>query len=447
MDTQNRLTEGRIGTKILRFAGPVFIGNLFQQLYNIADTLIVGNVLDNSALAAVSSVGSLVFLLISLFSGISIGAAVVVSRYFGARDVKNMRVAIHTNLTFGMLAGGLLTIFGVLFTPVFLRWMDTPAEVFSQSAAYLRVYFAGAFGLVMYNTCTGIMQAVGDSRHPLKYLVISSCLNVVLDFVMLSGFGMDVSGAALATIIAQFISMLLCLNRLFRIRDDTRISLKELNLDRGMLKEILKQGLPSGLQNSIIGFANVVVQSNINAFGEMAMAGSGAYTKIEGFGFLPINSFAMALTTFVGQNLGAKEYKRAKDGARFGLISCIAAAQFIGVLLYALAPFFMRAFTSETEAIAIGVQRTHICSLFFCVLACSHALAAILRGAGKAVVPMLTMMVCWCIIRVSFLEIVIPLVNDIAVVGWAYPFTWCLSTAVLLVYYIKADWVHGFERV
>ena len=446
IESADRMTEGSIAGKILRFAWPLFLGNLFQQLYNIADTLIVGNLLGNTSLAAVSSTGSLIFLLVSLFSGIAIGAGVVIARYFGAKDTANMRIAVHTNLLFGFIAGSIVTAIGVILSPQILKWMDTPADVLVQSTTYLRVYFSGAVGLVMYNTCTGIMQAVGDSRHPLQFLIISSCLNVVLDITMISVFHMGVGGAALATILAQFISMILCLIRLFRVKEDYRISLKELRVDFSMLKQMLRYGLPSGLQNSIIAIANVVVQSNINYFGEMAMAGCGAYSKVEGFGFLPINSFTMALTTFVGQNLGAKEYDRAKKGARFGITCCIASAEIIGVIVVLLAPLLMKAFTNEPDAIAIGVQRAYICSFFFCFLACSHAVSAVLRGAGRALIPMLTMLAFWCIIRVAFLTVMVPIVDDIAIVGWVYPLTWFLSTVTLLIYYFKADWVHGFDH-
>lgn len=446
MKSENRLTEGSIVRKIMLFAAPVFLGNLFQQLYNIADTLIVGRLLGNTALAAVSSTGSLVFLLISLFSGISMGAGVVISRYFGAKDTVNMRLAIHTNLAFGLTAGVLLSVVGALLSPQFLVWMKTPPEVLVQSTQYLRTFFLGSLGLVMYNTCTGIMQAVGDSRHPLQYLIVSSCLNVILDIVMIKVFKMGVSGAALATIISQFISMLLCLTKLLRTKETYHISIKEIGFHGKMLLMIIRNGLPSGVQNSIIALANVVVQSNINAFGEMAMAGCGAYSKVEGFGFMPINSFAMALTTFVGQNLGAKEYERAQKGAKFGLISCTVSAELIGVIVALLAPYFMMAFTKEPEAIAIGVERARICSLFFCLLACTHAIAAILRGSGRAVIPMVTMMGFWCILRVTFLRIMIPHFQSILVVDWVYPLTWALSTLTLMIYYLKADWVHGFDK-
>lgn len=446
MESANRMTEGPIAEKMLRFAWPLFLGNLFQQLYNLADALIVGNFLDEAALAAVTSTGSLVFLLISLFSGIAIGAGVVIAHYFGANDTERMRAAVHTDLLFGLIAGVIVTVIGVILSPRILIWMDTPKELLALSTAYLRTYFAGAVGLVLYNTCTGIMQAVGDSRHPLQFLIISSCLNVVLDLFMITVLHMGVEGAALATILAQFTSMVLCLIRLFRIRDSYRVSFRELKIDLPMLGQMLRYGLPSGIQNSIIAIANTVVQSNINYFGKMAMAGCGAYSKIEGFGFLPINSFTMAITTFVSQNLGAREFERARKGARFGILCCVVLAEAIGIIVLLAAPLLMKLFTDAPEAVAIGVERARICSLFFCFLSCSHALSAVLRGAGKAAVPMFTMLAFWCVVRVAFLTVTVPIVQDVAIVGWVYPLTWFLSTVALLIYYFKADWIHNFER-
>ena len=328
------MTEGSISGKMIRFAVPVFIGNLFQQLYNTADALIVGNFVGNDALAAVSATGNLVFLLISFFGGVSMGAGVVTSRYFGARDEKKMRLSIHTTVAFNLVVGLVLTAAGTTLTPWLLRLMGTPGDVMDLSVTYIRVFFAGSMGLVMYNSLCGIMRAVGDSRSPLVYLIISSALNVVLDLLFVAVFSLGVTGAALATILAQFISAILCAVKLLRTHDSHRIVIREIGFDREMTVLIVRYGLPTGLQNSVIAIANVVVQSNINAFGTMAVSGCGAYSKIEGFAFLPITSFQMALTTFVGQNLGASEYDRAKKGARFGILCSIAAAELIGVAIY-----------------------------------------------------------------------------------------------------------------
>ena len=440
------MTEGSISGKMLRFAAPVFVGNLFQQLYNVADALIVGNFVGNDALAAVSATGNLVFLFISFFVGVSMGAGVVISRYFGARDEEKMRLAIHTSLAFNLVTAAALTLAGTTLTPWMLRLMGTPEDVMELSVTYIRIFFCGSVGMVMYNSFSGIMRSVGDSRTPLYYLVISSLLNVVLDLALVALLSMGVRGAALATIISQLVSALLCARRLMRSHESHRVVLREIGFDREMLGLIVRYGLPTGMQNSVIAIANVVVQSYVNSFGTMAVAGCGAYSKIEGFAFLPITSFQMALTTFVGQNLGAREFGRAKKGARFGILCSLAAAELIGMAIYLSAPLLIGAFTSEPEAIAFGVSRARICSVFFFLLAASHCLSAVLRGAGKASVPMLAMLLFWCVVRVSFLTLAVPRWNTIDTVNWVYPLTWLLSTIFLIVYYIRADWLHSFEK-
>lgn len=435
------MTEGSIARRMVSFALPIFLGNLFQQLYNTADSLIVGNFLGSNALAAVSSSGSLIFMLIGFLNGISMGAGVVIARYFGAQDYKNMRVAIHTTAAFGVAASVLMTAAGVLMTPVLLRWMGTPGVVMAGSVTYLQLYFAGSFGFVMYNIFVGILQAVGDSRHPLYYLIISSVVNVVLDILLIGGIGMGVEGAAIATVISQLISAVLCLIQLLRTEDAYRLYIREIRFDREMIIRIIRFGLPSGMQNSIIAFANVVVQANINAFGEMAMAGVGAYSKIEGFGFLPITSFTMALTTFVGQNIGAEQYERTKKGARFGILMTLGIAELIGVAVFVFAPQLIAAFDSNPEVIRIGIEKARTSALFYFVLAYSHSVAAVMRGAGKAVVPMVVMLIFWCIIRVAFLTVAVPITQSILTVYWVYPMTWIMSSIAFFIYYKKADWL------
>ena len=422
--TQLLMTEGSISGKMLRFAAPVFIGNLFQQLYNVADALIVGNFVGNDALAAVSATGNLSFLLISFFVGVSIGAGVVISRYFGARDVERMRLAIHTAVAFNLVTSAMLTLAGTTLTPWLLRLMGTPEDVMELSVNYIRIIFAGSIGMVMYNSLCGIMRAVGDSRTPLYFLIVSSLLNVVLDLLLVAAFSMGVIGAALATIVSQIISALLCAIRLMRSRESHRLVLRELGFDREMLRLIVRYGLPTGMQNSVIAIANVVVQSYVNSFGTMAVAGCGAYSKVEGFAFLPI----------------------ARRGARFGILCSLIAAELIGVTIYLIAPHLLGAFTSEPEAIAFGVSRAKVCSVFFFLLAASHCLSAVLRGAGKANIPMLAMLIFWCVVRVSFLSVVMPYRHTIEVVNWVYPLTWFLSTVFLIVYYLRADWLHSFDK-
>ena len=440
-ESKNLMTEGTIWKKIIFFVLPLFVGNLFQQLYNTADSLIVGNFLGSNALAAVSSSGNLIFLMVGFFNGIAIGAGVVIARYFGARDIENMQRAIHTTVAFGLVSSVILTVVGVALAPQILIWMDTPANVLPESVTYFRIYFMGSLGLVMYNIFVGILQAVGDSKHPLYYLIVSSIINVVMDLVLIVVFDMGVGSAAFATILSQFISAALCMRKLMKTQDSYRLVIKDIRFHKDMLIKIIRYGLPSGLQNSIIAIANVVVQSNINAFGEMAMAGCGAYSKIEGFAFLPITSFTMALTTFVGQNLGAKDFERTKKGAKFGMLCSMTLAEVIGILMFIAAPILIAAFNNQPEVVQFGTDRARTSALFFFLLAYSHCISAILRGAGKSLVPMIVMLVFWCVVRVSFLTIMSWFINDIAIVYWVYPLTWSLSSITFLIYYKKADWM------
>ena len=434
------MTTGPIWKRIVFFAIPLFFGNLFQQLYNTADSLIVGRFLGSTALAAVSSSGNLIFLMVGFFNGLAIGAGVVVAKYYGAKKFHIVQRAIHTIMALGLISGILLTVVGVLAAPQILVLMGTPSEVLPNSITYFRIYFSGSLAFVMYNFMVGILQSVGDSRHPLIYLVISSIVNIVLDLLFVGVFHLGVGSAALATIICAF----LCLWQLMRSPEEYRVRLSKIRLDFLVLRQIIANGLPAGLQNSIISLANVVVQSNINKFGEMAVAGCGSYSKVEGFGFLPITCFALALTTFISQNLGAKEYQRAKKGAVFGVVCSITLAELIGLVIYGLAPVLISAFSSTPEVISYGTAQARVVTLFYFLLAFSHCMAGILRGAGKSTVPMLVMLACWCIIRVTYITITVKLIPDIRVIFWAYPLTWTLSSIVFLIYFLKSDWIHAF---
>lgn len=440
------MTKGSIWKKIIAFAIPLFLGNLFQQFYNTADSLIVGNFLGSSALAAVSSSGNLIFLMVGFFNGLAVGAGVVVARYFGAKKFDLVQRAIHTIITLGFFCGIALTFVGVIAAPQILVLMGTPPEVLPNSVTYFRIYFCGSLAFVMYNFLVGILQAVGDSRHPLMYLIISSVTNIILDLILVAGFHFGVGAAALATVISQCLSALLCFLHLLRGPKEYRIYLSKLRLDSLLLKQIISNGLPAGLQNSIISLANVVVQSNINKFGQMAVAGCGSYSKIEGFAFLPITCFALALTTFISQNLGAKEYDRAKKGAVFGVICSVVTAELVGVVIYTFAPYLISAFNNTPDVLSYGVAQAHTASLFYFLLAFSHCMAGILRGAGKSTVPMFVMLICWCIIRVTYITVTVHFIPDIRVIFWAYPITWTLSSIVFLLYFLKSDWMHGLEK-
>lgn len=430
------LTEGRVAKGMLLFALPIFISNLFQQLYNAADSLIVGNFLGGEALAAVGSSGSLIFLLTGFVNGVSLGAGVVVARYFGAKDWQRMRRTIHTTVALGLAAGAVLTVVGVLLTPQILRWMGTPDNVLVNSIAYFRMYFMGSIAVVMYNVGASILQSVGDSRSPMRYLIAASIINIVLDLVLIGGFRMGVGAAAFATIASQTVSAVLAFSKLIRSKEEWAVRPREVRFDGPSLKAVIVQGLPSGIQNSVISLANVIVQSNINSFGANAMAGCGAYSKVEGFAFLPVTCFAMALATFVSQNVGAGQPDRVRKGMKFGILCSIAMAEVVGVCIYLASPWLIGAFSSEPDVIAFGVQQAHTAALFYCLLAFSHCCAGILRGLGRPVVPMMVMLAVWCVLRITYITITLHFIHAIGVVFWAYPITWSISS-LLFAWYIR----------
>ena len=440
------MTKGKEWKLIVTFAIPIFFSNLFQSLYNIVDSIIVGNLVGKEALAAVSSSGNLIYLFNSFFIGLSSGAGVVIARYFGQKDHLNMRKAIHNDVLVGLIASVILTFAGVMLSPLMLQAMDTPSDVIDKSIAYFRIYFFGVAGVILYNVFAGILQALGDSKRPLIFLIISSILNVGLDIFFIEAFSLGVEGASYATIISQFVSMLLAFFSLLNKKTIYHLSIKELKFDLPILKEILYNGIPSGIQNSVIGLANVFIQKNINSFSSAATAGCGAYSKIEGFAFLPITCFQLALATFVSQNLGAGELERAKRGSHFAIITSCVIAECIGVINYFLAPYFIQMFVSGdsediAEVISNGVTALRTVCFFYPLLAYAHCTASTLRGARHALVPMCVMLGIWCVFRVAYVTFMMNVVaHELWLLYTAYPVTWGISSIIYFIFYHFSHW-------
>ena len=441
------LTEGVVWKKLIRFAIPIFLGNLFQQMYNAVDSLVVGNFCGNEALAAVSSSMSLQQLFIGFFQGAFIGASVLISRSFGAKDREGMDKAIHTTVVFALVMGVILTILGVSFTPTILRWMGTPENVMPNSVTYFRIYCMGLLGMVLYNTTNGIFNALGDSKHPLYYLIISSVTNAVLDVIFVGGLDMGVAGAALATTIGQFLSAMLGLVHLMSGRFVVQIKLSKLRVYPEVLKQIITLGLPSGVQNSVNSMANLVVQANINAFGDLAMGGCGSYSKLQGFVFVPVLSMALALTTYVGQNMGANKPERVKEGIRQGMMISVTMAEVLGVILFVFAPQLVGLFSRDPAVVAYGIQQARLETLFYFLLAITHACAGALRGAGKTLIPMSVILSVWCAFRVIYIEGMVRMIHDIRVVFSAYPVTWAISSVILLWIIKRQNWEQMCQKM
>ena len=441
------MTEGSIFRQLLYFSIPLIIGNLFQQLYNTVDSIVVGNFIGDNALAAVNSSGAIVQLLISFFMGLSMGGGVTISNYFGAKNREGVHKAVHTTFALSVFSGVLATIIGVVFTPTILKLVNVDPDVMADSILYLRIYFMGILGLIVYNMCCGMLRAVGDSRHPLYFLIVSSVINVVLDIVFVAVFNLGIAGVAYATLIAQFVSAILSVRQLMCTNEIYKLELKKVRFHIDTLKRIIKIGLPSALQNAIVSFSNVVVQANINSFGKEAMAGAGSYMKVDGFALMPVMSFSMALTTFVGQNIGAKEYERVRKGTKIGVLMSCSTILVISMILLVFAPQVMSIFSSNPNVIAVGKTMMYSVVPGYLFVAISHALAGVLRGAGLTKIPMYVMVMCWCVCRVIWITVTVKLFNDIRFVFLGWPVTWVLSATVLIIYYKRSNWLEKVAQI
>ena len=440
--SQNGLmTDGNILKKIIFFSVPLILGNLLQQLYNTADSIIVGNFVGSNALAAVGSSTSLINLLIAFSQGAAVGAGVVVSQYLGANDRKGIRDAVHTSMAIALILGIALTIGGVFLSRPLLLWMHTPQDVLADSVAYLQIYFGGVVFNVLYNMASGILNAVGNSKRSLLYLGSASLTNIILDLLLVRGFHMGVAGAAIATDISQLVSSVLAIGFLVRVPSSYQISFRHIRIQKKMASRIIRIGLPTGIQNMVISFSNVLVQSSVNRFGADAMAGFGAYMKIDGFNILPVTSFSMAVTTFTGQNYGAGKIDRVKKGMwatlAMGFIYTIAT----GALLLLFSDPLMRMFTDNTAAIAYGELTMHYFCPFYFLLSILHGLAGTVRGTGKSVPPMVVLLVSLCLFRIVWIQWILPFFPTIDGVFILYPVSWLLGMLLMVLYAWKGRWL------
>lgn len=442
MEKNNGLMiKGNIWKQLVIFAIPLLIGNLFQQLYNTVDSVVVGNFIGDQALAAVNSSGPIIDMLVSFFTGLSLGSGVLISNYYGGQDRQGVFCSVHTAMALGIVFSLFATIVGIIFTPSILTLVKVDPSVINQSIVYLRIYFLGVSGLIIYNMVSGILRAVGDSRHPLYFLIVSSFINVVLDLLFVIVFKMGIAGVAIATSIAQVASAILSIYILITTVEIYRLQPRKIRFYWNFLKRTIEIGLPSALQNAVVSFSNIIMQTNINVFGAYAMAGSGSYTKIDGFVILPVISMSMALTTFVGQNKGANNYQRIKKGARTGiLISCgIIVVLSVGIIF--TTPYLLHFFSSNTEVINYGLIMMKCLVPGYIFLTLSQAICGILRGVGKTKIPMIVLIGCWCLFRVLWVMITVRLFHNIVYVNLGWPVSWVLSTIILLVYYYKVDWI------
>ncbi len=437
----NLMTEGNIAKQLFFFSIPLILGNLLQQLYNTADSIVVGNFVGSNALAAVGSGTVLINLIIAFSQGTAVGAGVVIAQYIGAKHKEKLSEAVHTSVAIALIIGAALSLFGVLFSKTLLIWMKTPKEVLSESVVYLRIYFAGLIFNVIYNMAAGIMNAAGNSKRSLRYLAYASVTNIILDLLFVGLLKMGIMGAALATDISQLLSGVLSMLFLMRVNEGYKVTLKKIKLHKESAKKIIRVGLPTGLQNTVISISNVLVQSGINGFGATAMAGFGAYLKVDGFNILPVLSFSMAATTFVGQNYGAGKIDRVKKGMWITLGMVTLYTIVTGALLLTFSHQIIRLFSADTAVIAYGADAMKYFCPFYFVLGILNCLAGTVRGTGKTMPPMIIMLISMCIFRIFWIQLALPRIGTIEGIYMLYPISWAIGAAMMVLYTIFGKWI------
>ena len=433
------MTEGNIIRHIILFALPLLVGNIFQQLYNTVDTWVVGKFVSNEAYAAVGTVGPIINMLIGFFMGLSSGAGVVISQYYGAKRYDQVEKTVHTAITMTLILGVIFTGVGLGMTPFMLRLMKTPENVLPESTAYLTIYFSGILGLMLYNIGAGILRAVGDSQRPFYFLVVCAIMNTVLDLVFVLAFDMGVEGVALATILSQATSAVLVMATLLRTDECIKLRLRSLRLHWDMLKKIIRVGIPAAIQMAITSFSNIFVQSYINYFGDNCMSGWTTYAKVDQLLFLPMQSIALASTTFVGQNLGCNQVERARKGVSRALFLAICSTLILMVPVLIFAPNIVAFFNDKPEVVEYGSLLLRWMTPFYVLCCFNQVYSGALRGAGNSKAPMVIMLTSFVVFRQIYLFAMSQICNEIIPIAMSYPAGWLLCSTLTAIYYHKAQ--------
>lgn len=437
----NQITHGVIWKQLLYFFLPILIGSAFQQLYNTADTIIVGQFVGTQALAAVGATGTLINLLVGFFVGMSSGATVIISQFYGADNHKNVSLAVHTSVALTIFFGIILMVFGIVAAPMLLNMISVPEDIIAASTLYIRIYFIGMIPSLFYNVGAGILRAVGDSKRPLYFLIAATLSNIVLDllFVVLLKWG--ITGVGLATVLCQFISAGLVLLVLLKSCDSYKLEMHKIRMNKTMLTSIIRIGLPAGLQSVLYSISNLVIQSSINLLGTDTIAAWSAYGKIDGLFWMMIGAFGVSITTFVGQNFGAGEFKRIKQSVRICLVMAFVSSIALSTLLMIAGEPIYRLFTSDETVISIGLDMLYMMTPYYFTFVCVEILSGAIRGVGDAIKPMLLTCVGVCVLRIAWILIVVPLNPTLFTIAICYPITWSVTSLLFIVYYLRGNWL------
>ena len=434
------MTTGDISRYLIMFALPLLFGNLFQQLYNMVDTWVVGNYVSNEAFSAVGTVGPIINMLVGFFMGLASGAGVIISQYYGARQYNRVHDVVHTSIVMTLVMVIFTSIMGIFLTPYLLRMMNTPPEVFPESMKYLRIIFSGIAGLMFYNMGSAILRAIGDSKRPFYFLMCAALLNIVLDLLFIIKFHMGVEGVAYATIISMITSAILTIIVLLRTDTCVKLTPKDLKIDKAILKKIIFLGIPAALQMAITSFSNIFVQGYINHFGADTMSGWTAYSKIDMLMFMPMQSLALAVTTFVGQNLGVGDVERAKKGVSISMRLAVTVTIISMIPVIIFAPNMVAFFNSKSEVIYYGTLFLRWITPFYLLSCANQIYSSALRGAGNTKAPMVIMLLSFVVFRQVYLFVMANFIaNEILPIAMGYPAGWLLCSLLTYTYYKKSD--------
>jgi putative MATE family efflux protein len=434
------MTQGNIGKLLVRFAIPLLLGSFLQQLYNAFDAIVVGNYVSSEALGAVGSAGPLMNMIIAFFMGMSTGASVMISQAFGARDVKSLQDTVHTAMTLSAVLGVILSVIGIAVTPALLEVMNTPKEIIPGATEYLQIFFSGMSALTVYNMGAAILTAAGDSRRPLYFLMLSTAINIVGDLWFVLSFDMGIAGVALSTVLSQIICAALVVVVLCRSNTEYKLYLRKLRIKLPILKRITMIGLPGGIQQAIISVSNIFVQGYINGLGAVEVSGYSASTKLDAFIMLPVGTMAMAVTTFVGQNLGARQVARARRGVRYSLILGLVTSIALSAVVLVFGEPLLRIFSPDPAIIQNGYEFMKVFAPLYFILCFTQILPGALRGAGNVRFATLTCIFCYVVLRQIYLFIATQISYTIPVVSLSYPLTWAVAAVVLSIYYRRSNW-------
>ena len=439
--TKNGITEGVIWKQLLLFFFPILIGTFFQQLYNTVDTIIVGQFVGTEALAAVGTTGTVINLLVGFFVGVASGATVIISQYFGANDRENLSKSVHTSMALAVTGGVVIMVFGIVTARPTMLAMGVPDDIMDDAVLYMNVYYLGIIGNLIYNIGTGVLRAIGDSRMPLYVLIVCCLANVVLDLLFVVVFHWGVFGVAFATILSQLISAVLLMIRLMGTQEAYRVELRKIRFHKDILKNVVRIGLPAGLQSVMYSFSNILIQASINSFGTTAIAAWAAIGKIDGFIWMVMNAFGIAVTTFAGQNFGARLYDRMKKSINVCLGISAAVTIALSAVLLAIAKPMLGLFSDDAQVIEIGLSIVYLIVPTYITYIFIEILSGAMRGAGDSLIPTIMTLTGVCLLRVFWVTVVVSAHHELNVLLLSYPITWIVTSGMFMVYYLRGRWL------